>query len=70
VQETNLLARLPFEIGSRAFGKSWAIRAEILSALETGVPSLYRIAADYSVSHQYVCRLAKRVKQIRNAGVD
>ena len=69
VQESNLLARLPFEIGLRAFGKSWAIRAEILTALAAGAPTLYRIAADYGVSRQYVGRLAKRVRSV-TPGVD
>jgi hypothetical protein len=68
--ESNLLARLPFEIGLRAFGKSWGMKTEILVSLKTGAPTLYRIAKDYEVSHQYVARLAKRVRQIRNAGVD
>lgn len=69
-QESSLLARLPFEIGLRAFGKSWGMKTEILVSLKTGTPSLYRIAADYGVSHQYVCRLAKRVKGIGTRGVD
>jgi hypothetical protein len=64
-QESNLLASLPFEIGQRAFGKSWAIRAEILAQMETGTPTLYRIAKDYGVSRQYVGRLAQRVKKTR-----
>jgi DNA-directed RNA polymerase specialized sigma subunit len=38
--------------------------------METGTPTLYRIAADYGVSRQYVSRLAQRVKKIRTPGVD
>ena len=60
-----LVLRLPFEIGQRAFGRSWAIRAEILAQTDTGKPTLYRIAADYGVSRQYVGRLAQRVKKLR-----
>ncbi len=65
-----LILHIPFEIGLAAFGNPWALKTEILASLETGKPTLYRLAKDYGVSHQYVDRLAKRVKQIRNPTVD
>ena len=64
-QGDGIVLRLPFEVGRRAFGTSWALKAEILAQMETGTPTLYRIAADYGVSRQYVSRLAQRVKKIR-----
>jgi hypothetical protein len=63
-----LVLRIPFEIGLAAFGNAWALKTEILAGLETGTPSAYRLAKDYGVSVQYVARLAKRVKRIRQPG--
>jgi hypothetical protein len=66
--ESNLISLLCSEKGRRYFGRAFALKAEILSAMQTGSRSQSSIAAEYRVSKQAVGRLAKKARAIYGTG--
>ena len=63
-RESGLIELLCNEKGRRYFGRGWALRAEVLAAIQTGSRSLYSISAEYHVSRQAVSKIAKRARGI------
>jgi hypothetical protein len=61
---SNLIDRLCDEKATRFFGRSWALRAEVLAQIQTGSRSLSAIAREYHVSKQAVSKIAKRAREI------
>ena len=63
-EASNLISLLCSENGRRYFGRAFALKAEILSAMQAGSRSQSSIAAEYGVSKQAVGRLAKKARAI------
>ena len=61
---SNLIDRLCNEKAIRYFGRSWALRAEVLAQLKSHSRSLSDIAREYHVSKQAVSKIAKRARGI------
>jgi hypothetical protein len=59
-----LIARLTDARAQKYFGRGFALRAEVLAAIQTGERSLYSIAKEYGVSCQAVSKIAKRAREI------
>ena len=66
-QQPNLIQFLGDEKAVRYFGRSWALRVDVLAQIQTESRSLYSIAAEYRVSRQYVSRLASEARAIFGA---
>jgi AraC-like DNA-binding protein len=59
-----LISSLCDERAVRYYGRSWALRTEILARMKIGTPSLYALATEYGVSRQYVSKLFKEARAI------
>jgi hypothetical protein len=62
--ENLLIERLADDRARLYFGRGFALRCEVLSAIHAGDRSLYSIAKEYAVSRQAVSRIAARARQI------
>jgi hypothetical protein len=63
-RESGLIELLCNEKGRRYFGRAFALKAEILSAMRSGYRSQSSIAGEYGVSKQAVGRLVKKARAI------
>ena len=63
-EASNLINLLTSDNGRRYFGRAFALKVEILSAMQTGSRSQSSIAAEYQISKQAVSRLAKKARAI------
>jgi len=67
-EASNLIDLLCNEKGRRYFGRVWALKAEILAAMQAGSLNQSAIAVEYGVTKQAVNRLAKKARGIYGAG--
>jgi hypothetical protein len=63
-RDSGLIELLCNENGRRYFGRAFALKAEILSAMRAGSRSQSSIATEYGVSKQAVGRLARKARVI------